>query len=328
LGCSSSERATALVTYTVTPDVGLPPGMSSVAVLDSTVNEATDTKWSEMAANYIQHLVQESNQKYGTSLQVADRKQTSRVMTESELSASGMAASENPGATAKLLGVQGLVMSEINIKTRVDAGRQRTVSAMDVFAYGGSHYGGGGGGVDTEEVETATRNITVQTDFKLVDSATGKNWVTYSPKAYSQTDRTKASPFFGSSKTEAEMTPRDEIIAAAVEQGARVFVSRFIPCEVTHEIEVESSGNEACIQGVKYLRGDMNAEAHAQFRAAIAEDPDDDKAVFAAGVACELLGRHAEALDYYKRACVLKAEPQYLDAKNRLSADISRIKAD
>jgi tetratricopeptide (TPR) repeat protein len=279
-----------------------------------------------MAANYIQHLLQESTQRYGAPLEVADRKQTSRVLAESDLAASGLATSSNPGATAKLLNVQGLVMSEINVKTDAKAGKQRTVSGMDIFGYGGRYWGGGGGSVDTTEVETVTRNITVQADFKLVDSATGKNWITHSPKPYNRTDRTEASPFFGSSQTEAELTPRDEIIAAAVEQGARQFVSKFVACGVKYEIEVESSGNAACCNAVKYLRGDMYEEAIGLFKAALAEDIEDDRAAFGAGVACEALGRYTEALDYYKRACVLNPEAAYLEQKNRLAADVNRIR--
>lgn len=326
VGCASTERATVAIEYAVNPSKGLPPGMNTVAILDAQVNEVTDRKWSELASNYIQELIQESNDRFGTNLAVADRKHTGSVMQESDMAAAGLTASNNPGKVAQVLGVQGLIMCEINVKVEKHKGKGTTISGLDVFGGGGHGWGYGGGGVDTREVEKVSRHITVQTDFKLVDSATSKNWITHSPKPYHQTDKTKISPFFGSAQTEESMTPRDEIIGAAVENGARQFVAKMIPCVVRYEVQVSSSGQENCIKGVAMLRGDMPEEALGQFKTAMVESPDDHRAVFAAGVACEQLGRYDEALKYYKKACMLKNEGDYLQAKKRMSENIGLIR--
>ncbi|MFH0983546.1 MAG: tetratricopeptide repeat protein [Planctomycetota bacterium] len=325
-GCGGgSEKATVAIEYMLNPSKGLPPGMNSVAVLDAKVNEVTDTKWSEMAANYVQHLIQEANDKYGAQVQVADRKHTSSVMKEQDMAAAGMVESPKAGAVAKQLGVQGLIMTEINVKVETHKGKGRTVSAMDMFGGGGHGWGAGGGGVQTTEAETVSRNITVQTDFKLVDAANQKNWDTQT-RTYRESDKTKVSPFFGSSKTEAALTPRDEIIGAAVETGAREFVSKLVPCAVRYEVEVTSSGQENCVRGVKLLRGDMYAEALSEFKAALVAKPEDDRAAFAAGVCCEAMGNFEQALSYYKQAMVSKDREEYQDAKKRISENIERIR--
>ena len=327
-GCGGSEKATVAIEYVLNPSVGLPPGMASVAILDSQVNEVTDTKWSEMAANYIQHLIQESHERYGTSLQVADRKHTSTVMKEQDMAAAGMVASSNAGAMAQQLNVQGLIMSEINVKVETHKGKGRTISGMDMFGYGGHGWGGGGGGVDTTEAETVSRNITVQTDFKLVDAANQKNWTTHSPKPFRASDKTKVSPFFGSSKTEASLAPRDKIIGAAVEAGAREFVSKLIPCAVHYEVALKSSGQENCVQGVKYLRGEMYEEALCEFKMALSEDPEDDRAAFAAGVCCEAMGDYDQALSFYRRAAMAKNRAEYAQAKKRMAENMDRIRTE
>ncbi len=325
VGCGSTEKATVAFEYALSPSKGLPQGMNTVAIMDATVNEATDKKWSEMAANYLQELIQDSNDRYGTNLRVADRKHTSTVMKENDMAAAGLTASANPGKIAKLLNVQGTIMAEINVKVRVDKGKGRTLTDFSAWGGGGRGWGHGGGSAHTEEVEKTSRNITVQTDFKLVDAATSENWVTHSPKPYRQSDKTKVNPFFGSSKTEADMTPRDEIIGAAVEIGARQFISKMIPCTVRYEVALKSSGQENCAKGVAYLRGDMIEEALGQFKMALAEDPNDHKAAFGAGVACEMSGKYADALRYYKQACVLENEEDYIEAKNRMTENIDRI---
>ena len=327
-GCGSSEKATVAIEYVLNPSVGLPPGMTSVAILDSQVNEVTDTKWSELAANYIQHLIQESNEEYGANLQVADRKHTSTVMNEQDMAAAGMVASSKAGAMAQQLNVQGLIMSEINVKVETHKGKGRTISGMDFFAHGGHGWGGGGGGVDTTEAETVSRNITVQTDFKLVDSANQKNWTTHSPKPFRASDKTKVSPFFGSSKTEASLTPRDEIIGAAVEAGARQFVSKLIPCAVRYEVALKSSKQENCVQGVKCLRADLFEEALSEFKMALSEDPEDDRAAFAAGVCCEAMGDYDQALSYYKQAAMAENRAEYIQAKKRMADNKDRVRTE
>ncbi|MCP4589878.1 MAG: tetratricopeptide repeat protein [bacterium] len=325
-GCGGSEKATVAIEYVLNPSVGLPAGMASVAILDAKVNQVTDTKWSEMAANYLQELIQEANHKYGSSLQVADRKHTGSVMKEQDMAAAGMVDSPNPGALVKQLGIQGMIMAEINVKVETHKGKGRTISGLSAAAFGGHGWGGGGGSVDTEEAETVSRNITVQTDFKLVDAANQKNWVTHSPKPYRRSDKTKISPFFGSSKTEASLTPRDEIIGAAVEVGARGFISKIIPCAVRYEVSLKSSGQENCVQGVKFLRGEMYAEALSQFQMALAEDPDDHRAAYAAGVCCEASGDYAQALSFYKRALTAKNKTEYVVAKKRMDENMDRIR--
>ena len=95
VGCASTERATLAIEYALNPSKGLPPGMNTVAILDAQVNEVTDRKWSELAANRIQQLIQESNDRFGTNLGVADRKHTGSVMQESDMAAAGLTASNN-----------------------------------------------------------------------------------------------------------------------------------------------------------------------------------------------------------------------------------------
>ena len=66
----------------------------------------------------------------------------------------------------------------------------------------------------------------------------------------------------------------------------------------------------------------------AQFKMALADDPQDDRAAFAAGVTCEMLGRYDDALRYYKQACVMENEPEYLEAKKRMDENKDRIRTD
>jgi len=219
-----------------------------------------------------------------------------------------------------------LLLSNINVKVEKHVGKQRTLSGLDIAGWGGHHSGGGYVSPETEEVETVTRNMTVQTEFKLIDSANGRVWEHFSPKTYRATDRTKASPIFGSSKTEAELTPQDRIIGSLVEQGAREFVSRLMPCRIDVETEVESSGNKNCIEGVRLLRAEAYREAISAFQAAMSENPNDYRAAYGAGVACEATGQFEAGLKYYNKACAGEDSRTYSEARDRMKTYGSRIR--
>lgn len=320
-GCAT-ERAIVSISYVVEPSKGLPPGMNAVAIMDSKVNTVTDRKWSELAANSIQARIQDANDKYGANLRIADRKHLAEGLAEQDLAAAGITSGSQPGAGGRVMEIRGIIESEINVKVATKRGSQSTISGFSGWGGGRS----GGGHIDTREVETVQRSITVQTAFKLVDTVNNRNWITYSPAPYSRTDRTHTSILFGSSQTEAELTPRDEIIGAAVERGIREFVGKIVPCKLEYELEVESSPNENCVQGVRMLRAQAYAEALSYFRAAVAQGPNDDKAAYAAGVAAEASGQYQTALDYYRRAYGIRAAVRYKRARDRLFGHIARIR--
>ncbi|RME37301.1 MAG: tetratricopeptide repeat protein [Planctomycetota bacterium] len=309
----------------VEPDQGLPENVHSIAIMPASVGPTTDPKWSDLASGILMSLVNESRNRFGTNIDVTDRRDTQVTFDEADLAAAGM--STRPGGSGgQLLAADAAILSNINVKVEKYQGRQRTLSGLNIAGWGGHHWGGGWADIETSEVETVTRSMTVQTEFKLVDARNNRVIAHYSPKPYHGTDRTKASPIFGSSKTEAELTPEDEIVAELVERAAREFVSTLMPCRIDVDVTVVSSRNKHCIQGVRLLRGELYEEALSQFKLAIAENDRDHRALFGAGVACEVLGRYDEAYRYYRRACVEQEAPRYVEARDRMKLYAHRIR--
>lgn len=324
-GCASQESAVVNFSYVVEKEKGLPPGMKTIAIMPAKIGETTDPKWSELSTTVIASLINESRSKFGGEVTVTERRDTKAVFDEADLAAAGMSTRKG-GSPGELLSAEGYLLSNINVKIEKHVGKQRTLSGLDLAGFGGRHYGGGGVSAQTEEVETVTRNMTVQTEFKLIDAANGRVWEQFSPKTYRATDRTKASPIFGSSRTEAELTPQDQIIGALVERGAREFVSQLMPCRIDVEAEVESSGSKDCANGVRLLRAESYLEALSAFKAALAENPNDHRAAYGAGVASEAMGQHDKALSYYKQACAGKDDRTYADARDRAKTYGSRAR--
>lgn len=324
-GCAGRERAVVNLSYVVEPTRGLPPGVRTITIMPAVVGPSTDPKWSDMCVTILQSLVNESRNQFNTPVDVSERRDARAVFDESDLAAAGMS-NRRGGAPGQLLGAEASIVSNINVKVTIDRGAQRTISGLALMGGGGHGYGVGGGDVQTEEVETVQRNMTVQTEFKLVDLGNGRVWEHFSPSPYRSTERTKASPIFGSSQTEAALTPTDQIVATLVERGAREFISRLMPCRIEAEVEVESSGNKNCVQGVRLLRAESYEEALSYFQSALQEDPNDHRAAFGAGVGCEALGRYDGAVKYYQQALVGQDSGKYRDARERMKAYSARAR--
>jgi hypothetical protein len=256
---------------------------------------------------------------------VSDRFDTHVTFDEADLAAAGMSTRRggNPG---QLLAADGAIVSRINVKVEKHVGKQRTLSGLSLGAIGGDGWGGGDVDVRTSEVETVTRAMTVQTDFKLLDTANNQVWEQYSPRPYQSTDRTKASPIFGSSRTEAELTPQDQIIATLVEKAAEEFVSKLMPVRIQIDAVVESSGNADCVQGVRMLRAEAYQDAISLFQSALAANPSDHQAAYGAGVAAEAAGDFNRALAFYQQACAGKDDADYREARDRVKTYGGRVR--
>jgi hypothetical protein len=296
--------------------MSLPRGLDTVAVLDSETTDEAEKKWSQMSANMISGLLDQSVRKGKLKLTVADRKNMKKVMAEKDMALAGMVEGARAAQAAKVLGVQGLICSTIKVKTEKHKGKGRTITAANVYAWAR----GGGGGMDTEEVEKVTRNITVQCQFQLLDAANGKVLIDHVSPTLRKMDKTKTSPFFGASQTEAELTPRDQIVGELVEKEVRRFLGQFVPIQIEETIEVRSSKDNACQAGARFLAAGEYDEAISMYQEAIAASEDGDRyASFGLGVANEAKGNLQEALKNYRTAVRLDA-PGAEQAMRRVKA--------
>jgi tetratricopeptide (TPR) repeat protein len=322
-GCEKKQEATVLIRYELVPKEGLPPGMKALAVLPMEAQGEDEAKWQEMATEMMHSRIVNANQKFNLGLQVADRKNVASLVKEKEAMRAGLVEMKQAQEAAKLINVQGLVMGRCVIKVEVHEGQKRTVSGLGAFASAWS----GGGHVETEESKSISRNVTVQVTFRLLDAANGKDWYTYSPeKPLMVSDKKKPGPIFGSSQTEADLSPRDQLVGMCVEEAVIEFLSHMIPCSYEFKIDIESSTNKDCVTGVKLVRGEDFDGAITAFKSALAENAEDDRAAFNMGVVYEKMGRLDEALDAYRKALVIKNEPEYTEARDRVAKFKDRVK--
>lgn len=317
VGCAPKESALVTFSYTVQPEKQLPPGVKTIAIQPAKVRQTTDPRWQELTSTIVASLINDSRSRFNLDLRVTERRDTEAVFDEADLAAAGITGGS---PQANLEAADAYVLSNVNVIIQELEGRQRTLAGLSLGGGGGHGYGWGDTDIRTEEVQTVTRNMTVQSEFKLVD-ARGNVWEHFSPGTLQRTDATKASPIFGSSRTAANLPPEDRIVYDMVAQAAQRFVSILIPCRIDIATEVFSSNNASCAEGVRWLRARDYNTALSAFESALAADSNDHRAAFGAGLACEATGQYDRALSYYRRATAAPGgnNPVYQEALDRVA---------
>ncbi len=188
---------------------------------------------------------------------------------------------------------------------------------------------GGGMTLATKDVQEISRHLTVQCVFAMIDATTGQAIVQYAPPPYQKKDEASPDFFFGSNIDEADLDPVDRFIGELVERATQEFASLIVPVRVETRYEIVGRHDEG-EAGVRALRGDDYAGALAAFEGWHREHGDEPEALFAMGVACELTGDLARALECYRQASAgedAKGErlAVYMEAKERLADQMGRI---
>ena len=338
-GCGGVKKETFNVTilYVLEPTEELPEGLTTLAVLDAGTevtggeDDARAKKWAALAADGMERMIQESASKFGTGLSVAKRDATTKILAEQDLKAAGLVDTSTATQAGKLLDVQALITSKINIIVEVNKSKKTSFDLTHLAGFGGRGWGGGSAGVGAREADAISRNLTVACKFSMVDAATGETYFDYAPKPFAKHDKKTPGAFFGRSSGEGDLDALDMYIGELVETGTREFVGIFVPCEVEYAYELSSSRNESSAAGVAAMRADEYETAMQHFKTAIAEDPKDHRSAFCMGVTNELMGDWDTALKSYKQVCgVLGVDDdemdRYLAAKNRLAAHKDRIR--
>ncbi|MFQ5411576.1 MAG: tetratricopeptide repeat protein [Phycisphaerae bacterium] len=327
-GCGKGPVATVTMSETIEPKKPLPAEHMHIAVYNAKVEgtgEFDQDKWAGMAADMIQYELEQAAERHGVPIKLVDREHMKVAMAESDMASAGITEDTSGTAGSALQGATSIITSKVTIKIDKQKDEATSINAMSVI--GGRWFGGGS--VSSTKLETESRNITVACQFQLKAMGTNEVLAFHNGHPSQHFDPAKRpSPVFGRSKTEASMTPRDQVIGQKIEDQIKEFMCKFVPTDIETVCRVEAARSDMSKAGVKALIMDDYEGALAKFKVAVAEKDTDVKSLFGAGVACEALGRYDEALKYYKLASAYEdEEPQYPAAvkrvKNRQSGRVA-----
>lgn len=316
-------RPTATVNFhqLVEPKTKLSPQYMEIAVMNanmegSTTGEFDEAKWSKMTADMIQYYLEQAAEKYNMPIKLIDREHLKIAQGEKDLASAGVTDKGDAVGAAQFKGAGSILTSKVTVKVDKQVGSKRRIDALSLVGGAMSH----GSGIRTEEVDQESRNITVTCQFQLKDPATNDIIVSHNAPPSQEFTNAKASRYFGSSKTEANMTPRDQVIGGMIERAVQEFLSKIVPVEVSATVTVKSSRHGDCEAGVNAMVMEDYQRALGLFKGCLAKHAKDDCAMFGAGVCCEKLKMYDEAKRYYRQAQSYEPnDPEYNAAVARIS---------
>lgn len=352
------------VSYLLAPAKPLPPDVRAVAVIDSRIEsdeqsrDHRERKWQNIAADMIESMIQSgsdaaTHDQLAGVLKVVDRRATKQILAEKDMQLVGIVEGDEATAAAKLLAVDGLIMSSVKISINYQRSRKTKIDWAGVLGggsrggqprtYRGTYHRGpnnpyrrgpqppyrSGPEIPKKTIEELSRDLTIQCSFTLVDARNGQAILRYNTPVIQKRDKAKPQFMFGGRVDPADLDPVDHFIGELVEQAAREFVSRISPVRAAYVYPVEIKGKEA-EPAIRALRADDYRSAVEILTNAFEKKQKETDCLFAVGLIHEMVGRPSQALEIYRRLVSMpKVKDEkldvYMSAKNRLSDDIDRI---
>ena len=310
-GCALSGPATVTLHYVLQPQHPLAQRVHRVAVAPIEADTPTDARWSRIAVDWIAREFNAPWRRDQPRMRVVDAQRTGEVLDAAGLSADdlldGLGAPE-----ARELAVQAYLISRVHVETV-----RQPVGTVRVSRYPGQD---GSTTPTTRRDETIEQTISVRADLAWVDVDSGKVRARYGDGVRVR-EQSAPRGWFGLGRSRPLSKP-DDVAARFLRQAVGAFVGQMLPRRITRTVAVDSSANLSCGRGVSLLRDGRYAEALVELQQALEADPNDDRAMFAAGVASEVLGRRGQALEFYQQACLIKERPRYVQERDRLAREL------
>lgn len=303
LGCDNGGGNTVTISYARPAEMEVPPKIKNLAVNEFDGDDSSSKQWGQVASDKICTSMEQANIKSGR-YKLVDRRGLKKILDERDL----QTAFGNPQSAAKHAGKLNSVDAIIYGNVKVSA--EEKDATRTSFSISSQR---------PETVHYTKLYCQVIVSFTMVDVATGATLATMSTTENYDSDKDggKKSPLAMIAGS-GGLKPSDEVLAMLIDRTVAKFVAKVSPHEENF-VEKLAGGKSKSVKTGNTLAvsGDFEA-ALEQYLKASQERPDDDGALFNAGLMHERTGQFAKALKCYEGAFALKNEAKYAQARMRV----------
>lgn len=312
VGCGESKYAID-VHYSRPAQEQIPEQVQVIAVSPFGGPTAEDRAWGEVASDKLAARLAEENRRYNRYTLI-DQKHIKDMLDQADLNLALSGTSEAANQVGRRLNAQAIVYGTVqaNCETREE---QRTV--IDPLGRG------------TRTVTEPRRTCVVNATFSLNDINTSRTLFTYHPANLRYDSNDEKDGGFGGMASGAlgfgggsSLPSEAEIIDRLLTQAVNEFIARISPHDATYTIPLEKGKSDMVERGNKLAVVGDYQEALGLYLEALSAKPDDDGAAFNAGAMYEAMGQLQQAAEYYERAFRLKDKEKYLEARQRVRAEL------
>jgi tetratricopeptide (TPR) repeat protein len=302
-GCG--PEGTLQLHYDRPAEIAIAPEMRTLGIAQFEGRTPNDRRWGDIASDRLAGRLDEYNQKFHR-YQLVDRKRLKAVLDQQDLNAA-FSDSSKAVAAGKIAHVDAMIYGSVSVSVRDEHGMKPTIGLHGV-----------------EEKPYTRRFIRADVNFTIDGVQTGKTLATLAAKEEYDSDKDKSG---GSAAVLSAVglgsgpSPADKVVSDLIDKCVAQFVARISPHEVTVSEPLLAGKDKAVKTGNTLAMSKDYAEALEAYEAAIRANPNDDEAVFSAGLMYEALGKLDKAAEYYGRAFKIKPEPRYVQARKRVRTE-------
>jgi tetratricopeptide (TPR) repeat protein len=297
------------ISYHRPPEYQIPDSVERIAIARFGGKTAMDRKYGDIAADELASALDAYNKQY-QRYQLVDRKRLRAILDERDMQ---LAIADTPSATqvGKLADVQAMIYGSVSVSTRDE---QASRMGFDFSTQ------------RPKTVYYTKRYCTVSVNFTMDDIRTGRTLSALTLTRQYDSDKNgkskggKVAKAMGISAD--ELPPADQILNRLIAECVAQFIRKISPHQVTITEKMEKGKSRIVETGNKLARAGDYSEALECYLRGLKSHPDDDGAMFNAGLVHEAMGQLDKAEDYYSRAFALKDREKYVLARRRVRREV------
>jgi tetratricopeptide (TPR) repeat protein len=299
-GCEPKE--TLQLRYDRPAQYAIAPEVRTLGIAQFEGKTRDDRRWGDIASDRLAGQLDEYNKKYNR-YQLVDRKRLKAVLDEQDLQAA-FSDSSKAVAAGKIAHVDAMIYGSVSVTVRDEHATRASLGMEGV-----------------KQVPYVRRFILAAVNFTIDSVQTGKTLATLAAQKEYNSDKDKsggAGAVMSAVGLGGGPSPADEVVSRLIDECVQEFVAKISPHEITVSEPLLSGKDKAVKTGNTLAMSKDYAEALEAYEAAIRANPNDDQAVFNAGLMYEAMGKLDKAAEYYGRAFKIKPEARYVQARKRV----------
>jgi tetratricopeptide (TPR) repeat protein len=301
-GCGQDGKETIRVAYELPAERQVPQRIHQLAVNEFSGDSKDSDKWGQVASDKLLSALEQSNRK-NKRYALVDRIGLKKILDERDLQTAFSGPEKAASHAGQLKVVDAIIYGDVLAShEKVLASKMK----LDVFSQ------------SMKSVKYYKLCCQVIVKFTMVDVTNGSTLATMSTTENYDSDKdskqSKLAKLLGQQSAE----PYHEVMGVLIDKAVAKFVAYVSPYEESVDVRLASVKSKAGRRGNTLAGAGDYDGALKEYVAALRERPDDDGAMFNAGLMCEVKHDKANAAKYYEQAFHARDDARYAEALARV----------
>jgi curli biogenesis system outer membrane secretion channel CsgG len=302
LGCGEDSKGTIQIVYERQAQRDVPQRIHQLAVNEFSGDNKSSDKWGQVASDKLLAVLEQSNRKANRFVLV-DRMGLKKILDERDLQTAFSDPEKAASHAGKLKEVDAIIYGDVMAShEKVLASKMK----LDIASQ------------SMKNVSYYKLCCQVIVKFTMVDVTNGSTLATLSTTENYDSDKDSKLSKFAKILGQESAESYHEVMGVLVDKAVEKFVAYISPHEDSVNVRLANVKSQAARRGNALARNCDYDGALKEYVAGMQEQPDDDGAVFNAGLMCEAKHDMVNAAKYYERAFHARDDVRYAESLARV----------